>query len=254
MSRIYEHKKIDSNISDDALKGLLADAVAARLAPMAQSFVFSDAHPMVILVSGVNGSGKTTSIGKLAALWRGQGKSVLLVAGDTYRAAAQEQLAIWAERSGAIMHMTQNGKGGDPAALVYTAIDKAQAENIDIVLIDTAGRLHSNSNLMDELQKITRVIEKRLGRPVDASLLVLDATIGQNAIAQAQGFMAAAAISGLIMTKLDGSARGGVLVAIAQQLKLPIHFIGVGEKLSDFLPFAADKFARALVGIEDAPL
>lgn len=243
-------RKIDRDISEGELKSLLVDEITVRLAPMAHPFVFSDARPFVILVSGMNGAGKTTTIGKLAAWARAQEKSVLLVAGDTYRVAAREQLAIWGERADVTIFTDDNVK--DPAALAYVALARAEAENIDVVLIDTAGRLHANSNLMDQLAKIVRVIEKQLSRPPDASLLVLDATTGQNAIAQAEGFLETAKISGLIMTKLDGTARGGVLLAIAQKLKLPIHFIGVGETLADLLEFDASAFAHALIG-SDAP-
>jgi fused signal recognition particle receptor len=199
----------------------------------------------VVLVIGVNGSGKTTSIGKLARVLREQGLSVLLVAGDTFRAAAVEQLHVWAERTGASFSAQQTG--ADPGAVIFDAVQSAQARHIDVVLADTAGRLHNQTHLMDELKKVKRVIQRLDAAAPQEVLLVLDANQGQNALSQAQQFHAALGVTGLVLTKLDGSARGGIVVAIARALKLPIRFIGVGEKPEDFGPFNARAFATALI-------
>jgi fused signal recognition particle receptor len=198
-----------------------------------------------VLIIGVNGSGKTTSIGKLARQLRLQGLSVLMAAGDTFRAAAVEQLKIWAERTGASFSAQQTG--ADPGAVIFDALQSAQSRHIDVVLADTAGRLHSQTHLMDELKKVKRVIQRLDAEAPQEVLLVLDANQGQNALAQAQQFNAALGVTGLVLTKLDGSARGGIVVAIARALKLPIRFIGVGEKPEDFGPFDAQAFANALV-------
>ena len=197
---------------------------------------------------GVNGSGKTTTIGKLAAKFRGQGKSVMLVAGDTFRAAAIEQLKIWAERTGASVMASE--QGADPASLAFDAIMAAKAQNVDVVLVDTAGRLQNRAELMSELEKIVRVMRKVEPAAPHAVLLVLDATVGQNALNQVEIFGKTAGVTGLVMTKLDGTARGGILVAIADKFKLPVHFIGVGEGVDDLSPFTARDFARAVVGVE----
>jgi fused signal recognition particle receptor len=199
-------------------------------------------------VVGVNGSGKTTTIGKLAAKLRAEGHSIVLAAGDTFRAAAIEQLKIWGQRVGA--NVVAREQGADSAGLVFDAIVTAKAENADVLLIDTAGRLQNRSELMSELEKVVRVIRKADPGAPHAVLLVLDATVGQNALSQVEVFQKTAGVTGLVMTKLDGTARGGILVAIAEKFGLPVHFIGVGESVDDLEPFAARDFARALVGVD----
>ena len=200
--------------------------------------------PAVILVVGVNGTGKTTTIGKLAATLSEHGRSVLVAAADTYRAAAEEQLEIWAERAGA--DFVGSERGGDPAAVAYDAIDAATARGRDVVIVDTAGRLHTQTNLMEELAKVRRVIAGRLEGAPHETLLVVDATTGQNGLQQARLFTQAAEVTGLVLTKLDGSAKGGIAIAIAHEMGLPIKLIGIGEGLEDLRPFDADAFARAL--------
>ena len=202
--------------------------------------------PLVVLVVGVNGSGKTTSIAKLGQLFKNQGKTVLLGAGDTFRAAAADQLEIWATRNGA--QIVRQKPGADPAAVAYDAVDAAVARGTDVVLIDTAGRLHTQTNLMAELEKMRRVIERRLPGAPHETWLVLDGTNGQNAIQQAKEFTSRVAVTGLIVAKLDGTARGGILVAIAKKFALPVHFIGVGEGVDNLEPFAARDFAQAIAG------
>ena len=229
-----------------ALIEALRRSVVEILAPCAKPLVIEGAHrPFVILVVGVNGSGKTTTIGKLAQRCRSEGRSVLLAAGDTFRAAAIEQLKVWAERTGA--EFAAQLPGADPGAVVFDALTAARARGSDVVLADTAGRLHSQSHLMEELKKVRRVIQR-----VDASaphevLLVLDANQGQNALAQARQFTAAVGVTGLALTKLDGTARGGIVIAIANELRIPIRYIGVGESAEDFGEFEPEAFARALV-------
>jgi fused signal recognition particle receptor len=230
----------------DALVDALRDAVFEIVDPCARPLAVSPMRkPFVILVVGVNGSGKTTSIGKLARRLRDEGRSVILAAGDTFRAAAIEQLGVWAERSGASVVAQQ--AGADPAAVVFDALQSARARGTDVVIADTAGRLHSQSHLMDELRKVKRVIQRADPSAPHEVLLVLDANQGQNAIAQAREFNEAVGITGLVLTKLDGSAKGGTVVAIARKLKLPIRFIGVGEQPEDFGVFDARAFASALV-------
>src|SRR3984893_10622689 len=203
-------------------------------------------RPALILVVGVNGTGKTTTIGKLASRLREHGHRVVLGAADTYRAAAEEQLEIWARRAGA--GFVGGERGGDPAAVAYDAIDQAQRDGADVVIVDTAGRLHTQSNLMEELAKVRRVIERKLESAPHETLLVVDATTGQNGLEQARLFGEAAGVTGVVLTKLDGSAKGGIAVAIAYELGLPVKLIGVGESLDDLRPFDAGDFARALVG------
>jgi fused signal recognition particle receptor len=230
----------------EALIAALRQSIVEILAPVARPLSFDSAHrPFVILVVGVNGSGKTTTIGKLARRCAVDGRSVLLAAGDTFRAAAIEQLKVWAERSGA--DFAAQLPGADPGAVVFDALQAARARASDVVLADTAGRLHSQSHLMEELKKVRRVIQR-----VDASaphevLLVLDANQGQNALAQARQFTEAVGVTGLVLTKLDGTAKGGIVIAIASELKIPIRYIGVGEALEDFGEFDAGAFAAALV-------
>jgi len=208
------------------------------------------ARPAVVLVVGVNGTGKTTTIGKLAAKLAGRGHSVLLAAADTFRAAAEEQLEAWAERAGA--DFVGSPRGGDPAAVAYDAIEAATARGRDVVIVDTAGRLHTQKNLMDELAKVRRVIAGRLDGAPQETLLVVDATTGQNGLQQARLFAEAVDVSGVVLTKLDGSAKGGIAVAIAHELGLPVTLVGVGEGLDDLRPFDPQDFARALVGSDPA--
>jgi fused signal recognition particle receptor len=240
--------RYEKGIAPDEIKTVLAGEIEKVLGPVAKPLDVT-AKPFVILVAGVNGSGKTTTIGKLAAKFRSEGKSVMLVAGDTFRAAAIDQLEIWAERTGAaIMARTP---GSDAASLAFDAITAAKAQDTDIVLVDTAGRLQNRAELMSELEKIVRVMKKVEPAAPHAVLLVLDATVGQNALSQVEIFGKTAGVTGLVMTKLDGTARGGILVAIADKFKLPVHFIGVGESVDDLSPFTARDFARAIVGLED---
>ncbi|HEX4025087.1 MAG TPA: signal recognition particle-docking protein FtsY [Steroidobacteraceae bacterium] len=230
----------------EALLGALRERLVDLLGPCERPLVVDRAaRPYVVLVVGVNGSGKTTSIGKLSQRLRAERLSVLLAAGDTFRAAAVEQLSVWAERTGAQFSTQQ--AGADPGAVVFDAIKSAQARGVEVVLADTAGRLHSQTHLMEELKKVKRVIQRVMPAAPHEVLLVLDANQGQNALTQAQQFHAALGVTGLVLTKLDGTARGGIVVAIARELKLPIRFIGVGEGAEDFGVFNARAFASALV-------
>ena len=230
----------------EALIAALRQSIAEILRPCARPLVIDAGHrPFVILVVGVNGSGKTTTIGKLARRCADEGKSVLLAAGDTFRAAAVEQLKVWAERSGAAF--VAQATGADPGAVVFDALQAARARGSDVMLADTAGRLHSQSHLMEELKKVKRVLQRVDPSAPHEVLLVLDANQGQNALAQARQFGEAVGVTGLVLTKLDGTARGGIVIAIAQQLKIPIRYIGVGEASEDFGEFDADAFAAALV-------
>ncbi|MGB1463420.1 MAG: signal recognition particle-docking protein FtsY [Parvibaculales bacterium] len=238
-----------AELDDAALRAALAQEISTLLQPVEKPFALPPHAPSVILLAGVNGAGKTTTIGKLAKKFQAEGKSVMLAACDTFRAAAAEQLQVWGARAN--VPVISGAPGADAAGLAFQALEQARAEKIDILMVDTAGRLQSNDNLMAELGKIIRVVRKLDETAPHESLLVLDATTGQNAIAQAEAFLAAAETTGLIMTKLDGTARGGGLVAIAQKLALPIYFIGVGEQAVDLQSFGADNFARALVGLED---
>ena len=238
-----------AQLDDSGLRQALAEEIAARLVIAEKPFALPVSGTTVILLAGVNGAGKTTTIGKLAKKFQADGKSVMLAACDTFRAAASEQLQVWGQRAN--VPVIAGSTGADAAGLAFQALEQARADKIDILMIDTAGRLQSNDNLMAELEKITRVIRKLDAAAPHESLLVLDATTGQNAIAQAEAFLKAAETSGLIMTKLDGTARGGGLVAIAQKLSLPIYFIGVGEQVDDLQNFNAQSFARALVGLDD---
>ena len=203
------------------------------------------ASPAVILVIGVNGVGKTTTIGKLGARLKGEGKKVLLAAADTFRAAAADQLEIWSQRSG--VELVRQHEGADPAAVVFDAMQAAKARKTDVVLVDTAGRLHNKQNLMNELNKIGRVIDRELPGSRTETLLVLDATTGQNGLIQAKQFMEAAGITGIVLTKLDGSAKGGIVIAIADTLQVPVKYVGVGEGIDDLMPFEAESFVRALI-------
>jgi fused signal recognition particle receptor len=240
--------RYDKAISADEVKSVVAAEVEKVLAPVARPLAVDGARPFVILVSGVNGSGKTTTIGKLAARFRAEGKKVMLAAGDTFRAAAIDQLKIWGERSGAPVIARE--PGSDAASLAFEALTAAKAQDVDILLIDTAGRLQNKTGLMEELEKIVRVMKKVDASAPPAVLLVLDATVGQNALSQVEIFQKVAGVTGLVMTKLDGTARGGILVALAARFGLPVHFIGIGEGVDDLAPFTARDFARAIAGME----
>jgi fused signal recognition particle receptor len=232
----------------EEVKAVLAAEVEAILAPVATPLKLEARKPFVLLVVGVNGSGKTTTIGKLAAKFHAEGRSVVLAAGDTFRAAAIDQLKIWAGRSGA--SVIARPQGADAAGLAYDALVEARGEEIDVLIVDTAGRLQNKSELMDELQKMIRVMRKVDASAPHAVLLVLDATVGQNALSQVEVFRDIAGVTGLVMTKLDGTARGGILVAIAAKYGMPVHFIGVGEGIDDLAPFSAQDFAKAIAGTE----
>ncbi|GAK44261.1 signal recognition particle-docking protein FtsY [Tepidicaulis marinus] len=241
--------RYNKEVSPEEIREILAEEIAAVLAPVEKPFeIDSSKKPFIVLVTGVNGSGKTTTIGKIGAKLKAEGKSVMFAAGDTFRAAAIDQLKIWGERIGAPVVETK--VGGDAAGLAFEAIDRAKAEGTDVLLIDTAGRLQNKAGLMAELEKVVRVIKKRDPEAPHLSLLVLDATTGQNAINQVEVFKETAGLTGLIMTKLDGTARGGILVALAGRFGLPVHLIGVGEGIDDLQSFNAKNFARAITGAQ----
>jgi fused signal recognition particle receptor len=242
--------RYDKEIDPEEVKAILASEVAKVLKPVEVPFNFGAEKPFVVLVVGVNGSGKTTTIGKLGAIAKGEGFKVKFAACDTFRAAAIEQLTIWGKRIGA--ETISRPPGSDAAGLAFDAMKAAKDDGTDILFVDTAGRLHNKTYLMDELDKVVRVIKKYDAAAPHAVLLVLDATTGQNALAQAEAFTKVAGVTGIIMTKLDGTARGGILVAIAEKFKLPIHAIGVGETIDDLQPFDAEAFSRAIAGLEEA--
>ena len=227
---------------DEAREGLIK--VLSRILNVGDTALKLDTRPSVILMVGVNGVGKTTTIGKLAHQLREQGKKVLLVAGDTFRAAAAEQLSIWAERSGA--ELVRHEEGSDPAAVVYDGISAAKARGSDVIIIDTAGRLHNKQNLMNELAKIRRIIDRELPEADVETLMVLDATTGQNGLIQAKQFLETSGLTGIVLTKLDGTAKGGIVFAIANELNLPVKYVGVGEGIDDLIPFQAETFVQAL--------
>ena len=242
--------KFDGPVTSNNLAAALADSIAEILRPVTMPLVLDSRHrPHVLLLVGVNGSGKTTTAGKLAQRWHQQDKTVMLAAGDTFRAAAIEQLQIWGDRTGT--KVIAGDQGSDAAALAYTALEMAQKEQADILIIDTAGRLQNRTELMDELAKIVRVIRKLDESAPHDSVIVLDGTVGQNALSQVKAFQQAADVSGLIVTKLDGSAKGGVVVALAEEFGLPVHAVGVGEGADDLQPFDAQEFANALTGVTD---
>ncbi len=240
--------RMGRRLSTQEIKELLAAEIARIMDPVARPMPIYPRTPQVVLVVGVNGSGKTTTIGKLASQFRAAGKSVIIAAGDTFRAAAVEQLQVWGERAG--VPVLTVAQGTDPASLAFDAMEKAEAEGADLLLIDTAGRLQNRQDLMEELAKIVRVIRKKDASAPHNTLLVLDATTGQNALSQVETFQRLADVSGLVMTKLDGTAKGGVLVALADRFGLPIHAIGVGEQIDDLAPFDPEEFAAALTGLE----
>jgi fused signal recognition particle receptor len=240
--------RMGRRVSAGEIKQALAAEIARIMEPVARPMPLYPKKPQVVLVVGVNGSGKTTTIGKLASQFRAAGKTVVIAAGDTFRAAAVEQLQIWGDRAG-VPVMTAP-EGSDPASLAFDAMTRAEAEGADLLLIDTAGRLQNRTDLMEELAKIVRVIRKKDPTAPHNTLLVLDATTGQNALLQVEIFRKIADVSGLVMTKLDGTAKGGVLVALADRFGLPIHAIGVGEQIDDLAPFDPEDFARALVGLD----
>jgi fused signal recognition particle receptor len=243
------HGRYDKAITADDVKSVVAAEVEKVLAPVAKPLVIDAAQkPFVILVVGVNGSGKTTTIGKLAAKLSAEGRKVMLAAGDTFRAAAIEQLKIWGERTKS--PVISGAQGSDSASLAFNALTAAREGKLDVLLIDTAGRLQNKAELMNELEKVVRVIGKVDASAPHAVLLVLDATVGQNALSQVEAFHRTAGVTGLVMTKLDGTARGGILVALAEKHRLPVHFIGVGEGIDDLAPFTARDFAQAIAGIE----
>ena len=235
-------------LSTSEIKKLLADEIEQIMENVAQPLPIYTKHPQVVLVVGVNGSGKTTTIGKLASQFKEAGKNVVIAAGDTFRAAAVEQLQIWGDRANVPVLVAP--EGSDPASLAFDALEKAQQEKADLLMIDTAGRLQNRTDLMEELAKIVRVLKKKDPEAPQNTILVLDATTGQNAISQVETFREIAEVSGLIMTKLDGTAKGGVLVALADKFGLPIHAIGVGEQIDDLVPFDPAEFAQALTGSE----
>jgi fused signal recognition particle receptor len=242
-------QRFEAGVTPEAVRDALAQQIADMVAPVATPLAPDPAHrPHVVLVVGVNGSGKTTTIGKLAKQLRAAGQSVMLAAGDTFRAAAVEQLKVWGERSGC--PVIAGAEGTDPAAIAYTAHEAARAQGVDVLLVDTAGRLHNKANLMAQLQKVVRVLGKQDETAPHDCVLVLDATTGQNAHSQVETFREMVQVSGLILTKLDGSARGGVLVALAERFGLPVHAIGVGEGADDLRPFQPRDFADSLLGID----
>ena len=241
-------ERFGKEVTDEEVRAAFADDIAEILQPVAITLSIDAARkPHVILVIGVNGSGKTTTIAKLAGLYKGEGRSVILAAGDTFRAAAVEQLKVWGDRAG--VPVVSKPTGADAAGLAYEALERARAEKTDVLLIDTAGRLHNKTNLMEELAKIVRVIRKLDPEAPHSCLLVLDATTGQNAHAQVETFKSMSPVDALVVTKLDGSAKGGVLVALAEKFKLPVVAIGVGEGIDDLRPFEARAFARGLMGL-----
>lgn len=239
--------RYDKSVSAEDVTTIVATEVEKVLSPVAKPLEIDSSHkPFVILVVGVNGSGKTTTIGKLASKLSAEGRKVMLAAGDTFRAAAIEQLKVWGERNK--VPVVAKTQGSDSASLAFEAVEAAKAQNIDVLLIDTAGRLQNKTELMVELEKVRRVIGKVDASAPHAVLLVLDATVGQNALSQVDAFHKTAGVTGLVMTKLDGTARGGILVALSEKHKLPVHFIGVGEGIDDLAPFTARDFARAIAG------
>jgi fused signal recognition particle receptor len=244
----FRRTRFGKEVTEEEIRTTLADELATILAPVATPMPINpELKPQVVLVVGVNGTGKTTTIGKLAQLYHEQGKNVMLVAGDTFRAAAVEQLQVWGQRTGC--EVIAGAQNADSAGLAFDALTRARTEGADLLLIDTAGRLHNKSALMEELRKVIRVLRKQDATAPHTVLLVLDATTGQNALSQVKVFKEMVDVTGLVVTKLDGSARGGVVVALAESFGIPVHAVGVGEQAGDLRPFDAGEFARGLVGI-----
>ena len=240
--------KKDGIKEPDEIRSLLKTVIAQMIE--GDSSLKLNTSPSIILVIGVNGVGKTTTIGKLAARLKAEGKNVVLGAADTFRAAAIEQLEVWAQRAG--VHIVKGVEGSDPASVVFDTIASAKAKGADVIICDTAGRLHNKKNLMDELAKINRIIDRELEGADKETLLVLDATTGQNAVSQAREFKNVADISGIVLTKLDGTARGGVVLAIKNELQIPVKFVGVGEGIDDLMPFSAEEFSSGIIETEEA--
>ena len=235
--RAYEDRLKTPDEARDLLREILVESIDYEVEPYS--------YPLVILLSGVNGVGKTTAIGKLAKLFTSEGKSVVIAAADTFRAAASEQLEVWGERAG--VRVIRHSEGADPAAVVFDAVSSAKAKGTDVILVDTAGRLHNKKNLMEELKKICRVVDRELPDADFRKYLVLDATTGQNGVSQAEVFSEAVDLDGIVLTKLDGTAKGGVIMAISAELELPVLYVGVGEKIDDLIPFDAREFVDALI-------
>ena len=233
----YEDRLKTPDEARDLLREILVESIDYEVEPYS--------YPLVILLSGVNGVGKTTAIGKLAKLFTSEGKSVVIAAADTFRAAASEQLEVWGERAG--VRVIRHSEGADPAAVVFDAVSSAKAKGTDVILVDTAGRLHNKKNLMEELKKICRVVDRELPDADFRKYLVLDATTGQNGVSQAEVFSEAVDLDGIVLTKLDGTAKGGVVMAISAELELPVLYVGVGEKIDDLIPFDAREFVDALI-------
>lgn len=249
VTELLAKDRFDKEVSDEEVRAALAEVVAETLEPLERPLALDGEAPRIVLFVGVNGSGKTTTLGKIAVKLKREGRNPLLVAGDTFRAAAIEQVSVWGERAKA--PVLKREIGSDAAGLAFDALEQAQRDGHDVVLIDTAGRLQNKSELMEELKKIVRVIRKKMPDAPHETLLVLDGTVGSNAVSQAQAFMDAADVSGVIMTKLDGTAKGGALVQVAEKFQLPIHYIGIGEGEADLQRFDAKAFSRALAGLED---
>lgn len=243
----FGKNRLDKEISEEEIKKALAAEIAVLLQPAAKPFTVGEKKPFVVLVVGVNGNGKTTTIGKLAHWLKGEKHKVMLAAVDTFRAAAVEQLKVWADRNGCPIVM--GAENADPASVAYKAVEDARAQNMDVLLVDSAGRLQNKANLMAELQKIIKVMKKVDADAPHAVIQVLDATTGQNAISQVEVFKTMVNVTGLIVTKLDGTAKGGIVIALAEKFCLPVHAIGVGEQIDDLRPFTAEDYARNLVGL-----
>lgn len=240
--------RFDKEVTDEEVREALADVVAESLTPLEQPLDLGGEPPQVVVFVGVNGSGKTTTLGKIAVKLKREGRNPILAAGDTFRAAAIEQVSVWGERAGA--PVVKREIGADAAGLAFDAIEQAQRDSHDMVLIDTAGRLQNKAELMDELRKVIRVIKKKMPDAPHHVILVLDGTVGSNAVSQADAFLEASDVTGVVMTKLDGTAKGGALVQVAEKFRLPIHYIGIGEGEADLQPFSARDFSRALAGLD----